>query len=254
MIAHDVHDTRNAFGVLRDAPDGGLVEEIQVARAGDAQACADVITRLLRGHRRDRATQTDPLLELSQARKRELVLEFRLADEQDLQELVGRRLEVGEQPNLFERVGIEILCLVQDQDGVLARSPTLDQIIIERHQALHTRAFGLTDAVVVQCVLQDLVERQLRIEHEGDSGVGIELLQQRLEKRRLARADLTREHQEALVLLNPVRELGEGFAMPGRQVQELRIRRRVERLFLEAVELEIHRRSYALPRVTIMTS
>jgi hypothetical protein len=89
---------------------------------------------------------------------------------------------------------------------------------------------------VLQRVLQQAVEREGGVVDVRDRGGGIELLQQRLEQRRLARADLAGEDDEAFTLLDAVLELGEGFPVPGGQEQEPGVRGEVERVLRELIE------------------
>ena len=41
-----------------------------------------------------------------------------LADEHDLQQFAVMRLEIGQQPQLLEHVGAEVLCLVDDEHAL----------------------------------------------------------------------------------------------------------------------------------------
>src|SRR5206468_10684179 len=57
----------------------------------------------------------------------------------------------------------------------------------------------------------------------------------------LAGSDLAGQHEEPGIPPHAVHELSEGLAMPRREVEELRIGRRAEWLFFEAVKGQIHR-------------
>ncbi len=50
----------------------------------------------------------------------EQVSQFGLADQDDLQEFLRRRLEVRQQPDLLQYGRGEVLCLVDDDDGAPA--------------------------------------------------------------------------------------------------------------------------------------
>ena len=102
------------------------------------------------------------------------------------------------------------------------------------------RLAGLGDPEVVEHVIQELVERQRRVDDEGDGRDAVQSRPQRSEQRRLAGSRLAREDDDPLALVDAADELAEHQAMPGGEVEERRIRRGVERLRLEAVEVEVH--------------
>src|SRR5499425_166037 len=79
-------------------------------------------------------------------RQLELGPELGLAHQQDLQELGGRRLEVGEQAHLLHRLGRQILRLIDDEHGVLAGALALDEEVVEGHDAPGPRLLALADA------------------------------------------------------------------------------------------------------------
>ena len=103
MIAYRVHEARDPAAVLGDARDGFLGEEAEVARAGDPEPGPDIVADLLGCEGRDAAAEPDSLLELAELGQIEPGPELGLADEEDLQSLLARRLEVGEEPDLLER-------------------------------------------------------------------------------------------------------------------------------------------------------
>ena len=159
-----------------------------------------------------------------------LAAQLGLADEQDLQDLLARRLEVGEQPDLLEGLRIEVLGLVEDQDRVLAGALALDQEVLEREEPLGQRASpGLAMPRSSSMYSRSPVEAEHRVGDERHRRRLVQPLEQRLEQRRLARADLAGQQDEALALLDPVEELGERLLVRRRQVEEAGIRRRIER-------------------------
>src|SRR5262249_56534292 len=104
----------------------------------------------------------------------EALPELGLAHEKDLEELVGRGLEIREEPDLLERAVVQVLRLVDDENRVLTGATALDQESVERHQPLGPRLPGGRDAEVLQCVLEDPVDPEGRVEDEGDSRARVE--------------------------------------------------------------------------------
>ena len=177
-----------------------------------------------------------------------------LPDQQNRKKLRGGRLEVREQPDLFEGGQGEILCLVEDQDRSLAGAVTLDQEGVEGDEALSRRVSGLGDAEILEDVLEQSVERQRRVEDERGGRSAIESAQKGSKQCCLPRPDLSGQQNEPHVVLDSVRELRQGVAMPARQIEKFRIGRCTEGLLAESVEVEVHRRVYELPRESSQTS
>ena len=89
---------------------------------------------------------------------------------------------------------------------------------------------------------------------ERDRGRVVQPLEQRMEQRGLAGSDLAGQQDEALVLLDPVEELGERLLVRGRQVEKARVGRRIERRLPEPEEGEIHRSWSVSARASMRTS
>ena len=240
VIAEAVDDPRDPTGVLRDPAEGFRREQAGVPRAGDPETGPDILRDLVSRERLDPAAQGDPLLELAQSREGQAVPELGLAHQQDLEQLVGRRLEVREESDLLERLGRQVLGLVDDQHGVEPGPASLDQEGVQRDQALSVARAGPRGAEVLQGILEEIVERKRRVEDEGGGRVAIEPPEQRVDERGLAAADLARQDEKPLLFLDPIDELGEGLAVARGQDEEARVRRHAERLFLEPVKREVH--------------
>ena len=134
---------------------------------------------------------------------------------------------------------------VEDEDGALAGSLALDEEVIQRHESLRPRIARLGDPQVLEDVLEDAVKRQRRVDDERDRGLSVEALTKGVKQGRLARAHLAGQDDKALPLLGPVQELGQRLPVPRAHVEKLRVRGRVERLFRQPVERQVH--------VTILT-
>ena len=71
------------------------------------------------------------LSELAQLDAREHFAQLGLADQDDLQQLLRRRLQVREQPHLLQRFGREVLRLVDDHDDAPALGMRFQQAMVE---------------------------------------------------------------------------------------------------------------------------
>jgi hypothetical protein len=99
--------------------------------AGDAQPMAHVRGRLLAGERVQVIAAGDALRQLAQLIAVQQLAQFRLADEDDLQQLLGVGFEVGEQAHLLEHVRREVLGLIHHQHHALAGRMGAQQVVAE---------------------------------------------------------------------------------------------------------------------------
>ncbi len=236
VVADGIDDARDAAGEGRDAIERPRREELGIPSARDAQPGPDVVPDLGLPERLDVVAERDPLLQLPELLAPELGMELRLAHQDDLEELVARGLEVREEPDLLERRHVEVLGLVEDQDGVPVRAPLLDQEAVEGDESLGVREAGRGHAPLLERVLEEALERKRGVEDEGDAGVAAEALQQRVEERRLARSDLAGEREKPLALAHAVDELRQRLAVTLGREEEARVRRRPEGRLAEPVE------------------
>src|SRR5882724_7040283 len=85
-----------------------------------------------------------------------------------------------------------------------------------------------------------LIRAHYRIEDERGGVALVEFLEYRPAKRRLARADLASELDEAFALAQAVEQVVERFAMLGAVKEEPRVRRDVEGRFRQPVVVQVH--------------
>ncbi len=68
----------------------------------------------------------------------------------------------------------------------------VDQELVERDQVLGLRRAGHLDVELVEEHAEEIERLEARIEDEGGGGLRVELREQRVQQRRLARPDLAR--------------------------------------------------------------
>ena len=212
-------------------------------RARDPHAVLHV-ARGLRGRQRVEVVAAgDALRELAQLGLVEQGAQLRLADQDDLQQLGGGGLEVGEQPDLLERVRAQVLRFVHDQHDASAARVRVEQVATEQvHQRLGAAAPGLrhVDVQLFADREQELGRRDPWIEDQGDVRVDRQLLEQAADHRGLAGAHLARELDEAARLVDAVQQVRERLRVPLAEVQVAGVGRDRERLFLESEKARVH--------------
>ena len=97
-------------------------EEIPELPRSDGEAMTHVSPGFLRAERVEPPSHRDALAQLAEAALVELPIELGLPQQQNLNQLLAAGLEVGQQPNLFERVFGECLGLVDDQEDPASRA------------------------------------------------------------------------------------------------------------------------------------
>ena len=204
----------------------------------------DVAIGLGRVQRQQVVARRDALGQLAQVGARGQVLELGLTDEHDLQQLVTRGLEVGEQPDLLEYLGREVLRLVDHGNRAPTAAVGLEQVGVEclRECSAAVGRFGQRDVELLEDHGQEFRGRELRVEHERNIGLFGHALQQAANECRLAGADLAREHDEAVALRDAVDQVRERLRVTLAHEEIARVRRDRERTFVEAEEIEIHGR------------
>ncbi len=172
----DVDEARHAARVAVDQPQRAAREELRCRRAaGDPQAMADVFRGLVAVERLEVPPYRDPLVQLRQIRTAEDGAQLRLADEHDLQELLGLGLEIREQAQLLEHHRRQVLRLVDDDDDARARDFLGEQEAVQLVDELLLASRRRRQPELAVDGLQQLEVGQGGVENVGDDRVGIEL-------------------------------------------------------------------------------
>ena len=129
--------------------------------------------------RRQLGAQDDPLLELAQRRVVQALRQLRLADEDDVDQLGRRRLEVRQEPDLLEQLVREALRLVDDDGGQAAGLVPLEQVALEGQQELRLRPGAAGELEPVGQNLVELRGRERRVAQHGDAVFRAPLREQR---------------------------------------------------------------------------
>ena len=95
-------------------------------------------------------------------------------------------------------------------------------------------------AEVLQDALEQILFRHERVEDQRGERIAIDIFQQGPAQRRLARADVSGDDDEAFAPADGVLEQLEGVRVRRAPVQKLRIRRQAERLLVESVVALVH--------------
>ena len=240
VVADDVDETGNARGNFEDAFLGLAREELGVGGAGGGEARLDVFAELLATQRQQPAVDGDALAELAKAGIAELLAELGLTREDDLEDLLLRRLEVRQQAEVLQHRVVEVLRFVDQQRDVAPLAQLLEQELVQALQHVEPLAVVHRQVELAEDVLEDLVEGDVGVEDEHRTRRLVEVVEQLLQQRRLAGAGLADECDEALALGDAVVQRRERLAVAGVQVQELRIGRDVKRPLLHLIEIAIH--------------
>ncbi len=120
------------------------------------------------------------LRQLAQVVAREQFPQLGLTDQDDLQQLLLRRLEVRQQADLLEHVGREILCFVDDENRSPAVGMSVQQVTVQgvnKHLDAR-RVLRYRDLQFFADRLQKLESRQLRIQYDRNVGIFRHAVQQ----------------------------------------------------------------------------
>src|SRR5207249_2741148 len=171
---------------------------------GHAEPVVDVLLGIVGAQRFQPVEDRDALAELTQLGAGELLLELRLSDEEELDQLVALILEVGEQADLLELVALEVLRLVENQDRVVSARAGLPQEPLERRNRLGlAERAGVREPEAQADVLEQLVTRQRGVGDERYDRARLVLGEHVVERGGLSGADLACDQDERLEILDP---------------------------------------------------
>ena len=125
----------------------------------------------------------------------------------------------------FENLVGEVLGLVDDDDDEAVLGKLLDKELVQGHE--HRGLVGLgvdLDGELIADQANKLGTVQVRIANQGDLGVVFEVLEQQVGHQRLARPDFAGKQHEAAALFDGINQVCERLVVPGRLVEEARIR------------------------------
>jgi hypothetical protein len=116
------------------------------------------------------------LRQLLQLRAGQHLAQLGLADQHDLQQLALAGFQVGQQAQLLQHVGAQVLCLVDDQHAALAGRVALQQegvqrvdVVLDRGRARIGRGTGMWNSSQTDC--SSSVHRELGVEDVGHVAV-----------------------------------------------------------------------------------
>ena len=137
----------------------------------------------------------DALRELLQIGPCQHGAQFRLADQDDLQQLALIRFQIGQQTQLLQHVGGEVLRFVDDEHVVLPDRMGAQQELVQRVDEILDRGrlrplMRIRNAELFTDRLQQLGYRELGVEDVGDVAAFRELLQKAAAQGGLAGADV----------------------------------------------------------------
>ncbi len=252
-LGDHIDQPRHPAGMGMDALDRQAGERKPRA-AGHQQSVPQIRLGLLGIQRREVIARRDPLRQLAQIRLRQPLAQLRLAEQHDLQQLLGRGLQVGQQTHLFQRRPRQFLRLIDQYHHPLAIGIGAQQMGIQTiDQRLERRNFpdlAIDHPQFLADRLQQFLRRQPGVEHQGRLGILGQLLKQQATERGLAGPDLTGQLHETTraTLANPEQQVRQGIPVALAEIHEARVRGDRERRLLQAVELEVHgkRRSQGL--------
>src|ERR1700691_5320367 len=184
----------------------------------------------------------DPLFQLPQIGRVEFVVQFGLAHQQNLQQLLVGRLQIGQKPDFFQNLRRKVVSLVDHQNRRQFFLAARDHIARNLQQQFALVLADRRDAQITRNVLQEFDGRKQSVEYIGIGNIAalLERLQQAAQQQGLARSHLAGKDDEAFVPPDAVVKRGQRFVMPPGGKQKRRIRSDFEGVALQAVKGLVH--------------
>ena len=227
------------------SPQGAAAEGQRPLQARHGQAVGDVLLGLLRAQRIEVKTRNHPLGQLLQRGAGDHGAQLRLADEDDLQQLALAGFQVGQEAQLLQHIGRQVLRLVNDEHRVAPGAMRREQRGIERVDVIldrfHPGHRGLVrHAKFVANGAQQLAHRELGVEDVGHIAVRRNLLQKAAAHRGLARPHLARQQHKTAARIQAVQQVRQRLAVPLAHEQVAGVGGNGERRVLKAEERGVH--------------
>ncbi len=169
------------------------------------------------------------------------LLQLGLTDQHHLQQFSFVGFEVGEQAQLLQYAGQQVLRLIHQYHAALACRQVGQQVIANKvEQPLDPGIFGIGELKLVADGGQQIPFGQGGVEDIGDLGLGGQLLQQAAGDGGFAGAHFAGQQHKAAAILQSIVEMSKGFAVALAHIEVLGIGRDGKRVFREAEELCVH--------------
>ncbi len=240
-VADDVDQPRHPAGQPVDQTHGRHAEKRPLA-SGDLQAVLDISHRFLGPQGQQVVTRGDPLGELAQLRPVHEAFQLGLTEEQNLEQFVGGGFQVGQQPDLLQDLGAQVLGFVDDQHRPPSRGMGGQEVPVEPvDQDLD--AGGSLRVVDVQLVADgghQFGAVQLGVEDQGHVDQVGNLLEEASAQGGFAGAHLAGDLNEPPHLAHAVQKVRQGLPVLLAQEKKARVGRQGKRLFLELKIVEVH--------------
>ena len=171
----------------------------------------------------------------------ELFLEFRLAAEHDLDQLVLRCLQVGKHSQVLQCSDRHVLDLIDNENYIAPRLVFLDEDPVELVDHLRDIVgLGSVPHILINR-FKECLEGNVGVEHiDGLHLLLVDLFQKRADDGGFSHPDLADDRDETLALFYAVDHRRQRFLMAGAQIKELRVGGDVERLFFQVEIIQVH--------------
>ena len=183
----------------------------------------------------------DALPQLLELRARQHVVQVRLPDEHDLNQLRLLGLEIREHAHFLERREAQVLRFVDDEQRQPARRALPDEKLRQVAQQMRLALARLRlEPEVEHHGLDELARIERRVHQARDRRPLVEPPHRRLQQRRLARSDLARDDDESGVPFDTVAQIVQRLGVDAARIEVVGIGAERERSLAEVVEALIH--------------
>ena len=171
----------------------------------------------------------------------ELLVQFGLSHQQDLEQLFARRLEVGQETDLLEHFCRNMVRFVDHQHGGEFLLMARNHVVAQHQQKLALVLARHVEPEVAGNILQELDGREPAIEYVGVGNIAlIQQLQQAADEQRFAGTDFSGHDHESLVTSDAVVQRRQRFVVSPGGKKKKRIRSDLEGITLQIVEGFVH--------------
>ena len=181
------------------------------------------------------------LVQLSQLGRGNHAAEFGLSHEDDLQELLARRLQVAEEAHFLQDVARQVLRLIHDENDVVVLLATADKEILDGMNKLYLGLVVRGDVQFRARRLKELLGCQRGVDDVSGFHTVAESLHGSAAEHALAGAHFTCDKGEPLALFHGVEQACQGLFVLGARIEKARVRCRRKGKCFKSKMFQVHR-------------
>src|SRR5271154_5189637 len=165
-VAHQVNETRDSLSVNVDGVDGSCGKGRGARKSGGNQSLDNVDSCFLQSERANLAASSDPLLQGSRGRLIQQRQKLRLTQENYLEKLSPRSVNIAKQTNFFQQLEAQKMRFVDKEHARAVPPVHLAKHLFKGQQTLRLAGRFALDLELIQQQLEEFIAGERRVHNQ----------------------------------------------------------------------------------------